>query len=515
MFKFAAFVLSFTLFFCSLGSVRAAELEAIGTFSFPTTTNAQAQQHFLRGVGFLHSFGLTQAHAEFREVQRLDPDFVLGYWGEVFSYQHPFFGGADARKAEALMRLAPTAELRAAKARNDKELGFLKAAEAYAIGNGSMADKRTGWMNAMLELYEKYPDDDEVKAFTAVAMLAGATAAGDMAQRINMRAGALAGELFKKNDNHPGAAHYVIHAFDDPIHAPLALEAATKYADIAPAVSHARHMPTHIFIQHGMWEQVALWNDSAFNAATELWQPGDSTGDMNHSSDWGQYGDLQLWDLDRSKLWIERAEQVYNNDPSSGRSKSTLDTLRARHIIETQQWQLDEPTPDMGTDQLLALGLSAANLGDLNLADRVVEQLAANAKQDSRDTPAQVSHAEVAALVAAKRGEQDTASTLLQEAIAVTEAGRLPNGAASPLKPVHELAGELLLQFGKPDEAMQRFEESLLRMPNRPWSLLGAARSHAALGHQQQAVTRYRELLAIWQDDSHPAVQEAKRFLGE
>ena len=115
--------------------------------------------------------------------------------------------------------------------------------------------------------------------------------------------------------NHPGAAHYVIHSFDDPQHAPIALEAASKYADIAPAVSHARHMPTHIFIQHGMWNRVSLWNDSAFNAGLALWKPGDTVGDLNHSSDWGQYGDLQLGDLATSNRWIARAEEVLKNNP--------------------------------------------------------------------------------------------------------------------------------------------------------------------------------------------------------
>jgi len=284
-------------------SVESAELDRIGTFDFPNSGSSEAQEHFLLGVGYLHSFGMTQAQAEFKKAQELDPDFALAYWGEAFTYQHPFFGPKSEGPGEALMRLGRTSDERLAKAPTDKEKGFIKAAEAYALTLGSMPERRTAWMNAMAELYEKYPLDNEVKTFYAVSMLSGATAAGAMRERINMRAGALAMQVFKDNDNHPGAAHYVIHAFDDPVHAPVALEAAYKYAAIAPAVSHARHMPTHIFIQHGKWNEVAQWNESAYNVARELWKSGDAVGEQNHSTDWGQYGDLQLGPGRRPPHW--------------------------------------------------------------------------------------------------------------------------------------------------------------------------------------------------------------------
>lgn len=519
------FVLTALVF--SLAS-HAAEFERIGSFDFPTSASGQVQEHFLLGVGYLHSFGFVQAQDEFRRAQELDPDFAMAYWGEVFTYQHPFFGGASEGPAETLARLGRTSEERLSKAPNELEKGFLRAAEAYALTEGDMPAKRTAWMNAMLELYARYPDNDEVKAFTTVAMLAGATADRDNRERINMRAGALGMELFKENDDHPGAAHYVIHAFDDPVHAPIALEAAWKYADIAPAVSHARHMPTHIFIQHGMWEQVSLWNDSAFEVAKELWQPGDSADPQNHASDWGQYGDLQLWDLERSTLWIERAEQTLRENPDHARSRNTLKTMRARHTIETEQWQPGELSEDLTGDELLALGLSAANLGDLALAREAANQLHALATRNSNNDALMIAANEVAGLALFKEAQTDIAAgrsttgaskqqealALLEEAVTIAEAGPLPNGAANPLKPAHELAGEMLLAARQPDTAARLFDESLLRTPNRPRSLLGAARAHRALGHDSVAADLYRALLANWTDDSLAAVQEAKQFLG-
>jgi Tfp pilus assembly protein PilF len=514
------------LAFCAqlITAVHAAEFERIGSFDFPSSGSAAAQEHFLLGVGYLHSFGLTQAQAEFRKAQQLEPDFAMAYWGEVFTYQHPFFGQLDDGPGQALLRLGATTGQRLAKAPSAREKGFLKAAEAYALTPGDMAARRIAWMNAMAELYTTHPNDDEVKAFYTVALLAGATASGPMRERLNMQAGALALQLFKKNGNHPGAAHYVIHAFDDPVHAPIALEAAYKYADIAPAVSHARHMPTHIFIQHGKWHRVSQWNESAFALAKALWQPGDSPGDQNHSSDWGQYGDLQLADEERSSLWIVRAEQLLRENPGNAGADDNLRRMRSRHIIETEHWQLQPLTDDLRAPELLALGLSAANLGEQQLAQAVADRLAELAANMPPEAPLHIVHTEVAAMAMLMRAQeaeatlaatmQEQAIAMLEESIALTEQGRLPNGAASPLKPVHELTGEVMLQSGRADRAAALFEQSLLRTPNRSRSLLGAARAHAALNHRAVAAARYEALLANWNDDSHPAVREAKQYLG-
>ena len=510
-------------------AAQAADTEAIGTFDFPSSASPEAQQHFTRGVGFLHSFGMTQAREEFLKAQELDPDFALAYWGETFTYQHPFFGPLDERPGKALMKLGATSEQRLAKAPTEREKGFVRAAEAYALTPGGMPERRRAWMEAMAELYEKYPDDEEVKAFYTVSMLSAATASGSMRERINMRAGSLALELFKNNDNHPGAAHYVIHSFDDPIHAPIALEAALKYANIAPAVSHARHMPTHIFIQHGMWNHVARWNDSAFQAARDLWKPGDTVSDQNHSSDWGQYGDLQRGDLERSKLWIGRAEKTLEENPDDPRSINTLKTMQARHIIESELWELRDLTDELADSELLALGLSAAHMGELAVAEQVAERLGQRASDQPNNVNLQVMHAEIAALALAQQAQRqlneglttdglpqrEKAVELLNHAITLKEGQRPPNGAANPLKPIHELAGEVLLAFGQPLDAAERFEQSLLRMPNRPLSLIGAARAYAASNQKDMASEKYQAYLAVRADDSHPAVKEARQYLGK
>lgn len=513
-----------TLMLTAALRLHAASLDDIGTFDFPTSGSPEAQQEFLLGVGYLHSFGWTQAREAFQRAQEIQPDFAMAYWGEAFTYNHPFIAEWDAETpARVLRRLGETHEERMAKAPTEREKAFLRAAEAYAFTEGPVGNKRTAWMNAMAEAYEQFPDDREVQAFYAVALLSGATAAGEHGERINMQAGALATELFRQNENHPGAAHYIIHAFDDPIHAPLALQAAYTYADIAPAVSHALHMPTHIFIQHGMWPEVSEWNERSFNAGADLWKPGDRPNDMNHSSDWGQYGDLQMMDLDRARDWIDRAIEVREDNPGDARSIATVKTLRARLIIETERWELFELNDALHNDQLLALGLSAANLGQLGLAQQVVDRMAERLEENPGNEALRVAHAEVAALSrirAAAQADERRAGTLrnealemLEEAIALTNEQDLPRGAPNPLKPVHELAGEVMLSIGEPEAAMELFEESLLRTPNRPWSQMGMARAYRELGDADQAAEYYQAVLDNWTKGDISARGEARDFV--
>ena len=257
------FTVVVTLTLLVAGAPADAQFDSVGSLDFQTSGSPEAQERFLRGIAILHSFGWKQAIVEFQAAQRIEPDFAMAYWGESLCYNHPLFGEQDGESPrQVLARLAPTRAARRAKAPTEREKGFLDAVEIL-WGEGDWRDNRVAYMEAMRRLYERYPDDDEVATFTAVATLSAARAMNDRSFRHEMRAGAIALKVFGKNPDHPGAPHYAIHAFDDPTHAPLALPAALRYAEIAPAVAHARHMPTHIFIQHGMWDYVSNHNQIA------------------------------------------------------------------------------------------------------------------------------------------------------------------------------------------------------------------------------------------------------------
>jgi hypothetical protein len=507
----------------ALVAPASAQLENVGTLSFPTSGSPAAQQHFLRAVAILHSFGWKQAIAEFKLAQQAQPDFAMAYWGETLCYNHPLQTEQDAKNPRAVLaRLGPDTEARLAKAPTPREKGFLAAVEAL-WGEGEWRKRRIAYMNAMERLHKEFPKDDEVTTFYALSLLSGARALEDDTFRYEMRAGALAMDVFKRNPKHPGATHYIIHAFDDPVHAPLALDAARVYAEIVPAVSHAVHMPTHIFIQHGMWNEVAHQNVRAFNIARDLWEPGDVPGDMAHSGDWGQYGFLQLGDYagarERIDIFAQMAEKTKH-----ARTAGALALQRARYIIETEEWNVQPIADNASAETMFANGISAARTGDLATAEKMEALLATKAGSAEPSTPAgahadhgaaaspparatadtegakgsRIMHRELKATIALAKDQKDAAVALLKEAVAIEESMRPPNGAADPIKPSHELLGEVLLQTGKPAEAAAAFDTCLLRMPNRARSLIGSARAHAAAGHRDIAAERYALLNSFW-----------------
>ncbi len=502
-----------------------AQFENVGSFEFPTSASGEAQQHFLRGAAFLHSFGWIQARGEFHAAQEIDPDFAMAYWGESLAYNHPLVSQMDpADPRAALERLAPTRAERLAKAPTEREKGFLNAVEIL-WGEGDHVERRVGYMDAMARLYEQYPNDTEVAAFYALSTLSASSATRDLTQRLNVRAGTLSLNLFEHNPDHPGAAHYTIHAFDNPLLAPLSLEAAYRFSEIAPAVAHAINMPTHIFIQHGMWDRVSGNNEAAYTAARELWRPDNPMGDAVHPLDWGQYGDLQLGDYRKARLWIERLESMAfeggfleggpRGAPGQARATSTVPLVKARYIIETEEWEIRPITDESSMHELLATGMSAAHTGDqatVAQAEAALKELAARGPDGNRN--ADIMAKQVGALLHAGMGHGNVATGLMDEAQTIVDAGAAPRGAASPVKPVYELYGEILLDLDRPADAIEKFETSLLRLPNRPRSLLGLARAYAETGERDMAAEAYRKLTDVWAGrESFDGFQEARRFL--
>jgi tetratricopeptide (TPR) repeat protein len=503
--------------------VTAAQLENVGQISFPTSGSPDAQRHFLRGVAILHSFGWKQAIEQFKLAQQAQPDFAMAYWGETLCYNHPLNAEQDAKNPRAILaRLGPDTASRLAKAPTPREKGFLAAVEALWADGDDWRARRVAYMKAMERLHQQFPDDDEVTVFYTLSILSGARALDDSSFRMEMKAGALALDVFGRNPKHPGAVHFIIHSFDDPVHAPLALSAAKVYAEIVPAVSHAIHMPTHIFIQHGMWNEVANQNMRAYNVAKELWQPGDSPGDMAHSGDWGQYGFLQLGDYAAARERIAAFEWMAEASDHA-RAKGALALVKARYIIETEEWKVQPMPENASAEALLANGMSALKTGDMATAEAMDARLAATAKvagggaaggahADHGPAPApapmgaageanrsdRVMHLELKALIAEAKGQPDEAIALLKDAVKIEESMRPPNGAADPVKPSHEVLGEVLLRAGRAADAAAAFDQALLRMPNRARALMGSARAHAAAGHRELADQRHKTLMSFW-----------------
>ena len=527
----------------TVGMLTSSASQELGTIEFPTSGAAGAQPAFIRGIKSLHSFEFADAADAFREAQKIDPGFAMAYWGEAMSFNHPLWAEQDLDAArKALDRLAPTREGRLAKASLPKEKGLIEAAEALFNGPGEKLARDLAYSGALNRLYEQYPTDHEIAVFYALSLL-GTVRPGDRGFRRQALAASIAEQVFRQNPNHPGAAHFIIHSFDDPDHAPLGLPAARAYAAIAPAAPHALHMPSHIFVQLGMWEEAKASNIAGYQAAVaSIKRKNLPEGREDfHTLSWLAYAYEMLGQYDKAKESVELARATAERNSANTRVRDGYLSMKARYVIESERWEkspLPAPTSGQGqgggdahgmdhgysgnADALLATGMSAARLGDLAAAERARADLRAIVERTGKDGNAYRAKApaimerEVAAVIAMARRQGDEAVRLLKEATDIEATLDRPSGPPDPIKPAAELCGEILLALDRPKEAVAQFEQSLLRTPRRTPSLLGLARASLKTGDTATARQRYSELLKIWSSvpaDFAPLV-EARHALG-
>jgi tetratricopeptide (TPR) repeat protein len=506
----------------------------LGSVEFPTSARSpEAQRHFLRGVAALHNFWYDEAADAFRAAQAAEPGFALAYWGEALSYHHPIWREEDLDASRsALARLAPTAEERAEKAPTERERGYLAAAETL-FGEGDRAVRQQRYAAALAELSARFPDDLEAASLWALALIGPAlnAEAGEERDRALIRAAARLEELFDRNPDHPGVVHYMIHAYDDPLHAPLGLRAARVYARVAPAAHHALHMPSHIFVQLGRWAEVESSNRAAYDASV-AWVARRGLGAEKrdfHSLQWLHYGQLQRGKVAAAKETLAIARAAAAEAPGT-RVESAARWMEARQLVEAggaaetmaaagaaggSSGEGAGPHAGHGGGDtgsraawLFARGLAAIRAGDLAAARAAggdLDLIAAGAGTGHRDQPLRIAAKELAGAVLLAEGKSEEGFALLEEAVALEAAMPPPMGPPEPIKPAMELLAESLLAAGRAAEAATRFEASLLRTPNRAQSLLGAARTAAKEGDAERAARHYRALGEIWSEaDSQP-----------
>ena len=474
-----------------------AQQSRLGTVDFPTSGSASAQPHFIRGVLFLHSFEYDLAADEFRAAQRLDPGFAMAYWGEAMTYTHPVWDEQDAAAArKALARLAPTREARRARAPTAREQAYLDAVEIL-YGAGSKQKRDTLYSAAMERIAKAYPADMEAQAFYALSLLGLNQGVRDVPAYL--RAGAIAEAVFRKNPDHPGAAHYIIHAYDDPTHASRGLPAAKAYSKIAPGAAHAQHMTTHIFLAMGMWDDVVTQNEIA-SGHHGSWT-------ANHYTLWLNYAYLQQG---RYADASEMIDMIRNHmGAKGGRGMWALTEMRGRYVIDTENWNVPS-TWATDVDQLgaegraawaLVTGLGAARRGDRQGIDRALKAVSMARLVRASVTPdpaSDIDELELKALARLSDGAKDEAIALMRQATAREDAMPVDYGPPALFKPTHELLGEMLLQIGRPKEAQAEFQRALTLAPKRARSLLGLARASAEAGDKVTASEAYSTLRAIW-----------------
>jgi tetratricopeptide (TPR) repeat protein len=510
-----------------------AQQSQLGRVDFPTSGSPKAQAHFLRGLAALHSFWYEEALEAFRESTKAEPDFMMGYWGEAMAHNHPLWSEQDLTAARAVIaKIKDTPKL------TQRERDYLNAVKTlYAEGDKRARD--AAYSAAMEKIYRAYPEDLDAAAFYSLSLL-GLVGPNPKGYRLQAQAGAIALAVYEKNPNHPGAAHYIIHAFDDPDHAILALPAARRYADIAPEAHHARHMPSHIFLQLGMWPEAAASNESAWESSDNWMKRKHLSLSVRdyHSLHWLLYAYLQQGRYHKAEELLQlmkkvMSESTYDNKLRPDYYENNYANMAAAFIVETERWDLttelfpankpQDPSTQTPTSGSHA-GHGAATSTDTTRYSSAARTLPSFIRalsasiRGSNDVPTglpEIRELEVSAVKASIKADHEKAIELIRKAAALEEQGPPPSGPPSLIKPTHELYGEILLRAGKPVEAAAQFKTALLRQPNRARSLLGAARAAAQSGDQISAATFYAKLVEQWKqaDVDLPEIREARSFL--
>lgn len=472
------------------------DMDGLGRIYFPNSGNEAAQEPFYRGVLLMHSFEFGRAAEAFRDAQQADSSFALAYWGEAMTYNHPLWRQVDLDAGrDALQRLAPTRAERRQKAGTPREAMYLDAVEELYTGSADSTPPKSNrdrnYMEAMKKLHMSWPHDDEARTFYALSIL-GLTN-GERDFRTYMQAAAVAQPVFERNPRHPGAAHYLIHSFDDPIHAPLGLPAADAYADVAPGAGHAQHMTTHIFVALGLWERVVENNRLA--TATVRSQRGDqdpAPWACGHYTSWQHYGHLQLgqWTeaealMDACHAWVEAG------DVHAGQW-GYFASMRSLHLLEAappfgqegapdslwMRWTADVPAgrsdtapdgrPDNRAVYLSGEGLALVRAGDVRSAREALSDIPVVPSGNH------VIRLQLEGLLALETGRARDGITKLEEAAREEESLPFAFGPPEIPKPSYELLAEERYRMRDWDAAASAYHEAQARTPGRRLLVRGA-----------------------------------------
>jgi len=510
----------------------AGDPEKLGSVSFSTSCTPAVQKEFQRGVAMLHSFWYEEAERSFNEVATNDLGCSMAYWGIAMSYFHPIW---DTRGPDAAILKKGAEAVEKAKAvppKTERERDYIAAIEVF-YKDSEKLDHRTrvlAYETAMERVYTRYPDDREAAAFYSLALLGSAAALPvDKTLARQRKAGEIAEKVFAAEPNHPGAAHYIIHAYDYPPLAAKALPAARAYAKIAPDAPHALHMPSHIFTRLGLWQESIDSNIASARAAQKVGM----AGEQLHASDYLEYAYLQIGQDDQAKKVLDRMEANKAGLPSYFAGVYATATMPARYVIETRRWseaaKLEVPPGSPGgklswaeATVYYAQALGSAHTGDIEGARRAIQKLEAdrNTLAELQETywagQVEIQRREAAGMLASAQGKKDEALELLRSAADMEDASEKHPVTPGPVVPARELLAEFLLTTDKPSDALVAFESTLQRSPNRFNALYGAARAAQNAGQREKARQYYSALVEVSDPVSpRPELRTAKSYLQE
>jgi tetratricopeptide (TPR) repeat protein len=507
------------------------DLRAAGKVDFPVACAPAAQAEFARGVALLHSFFYEEARRIFTSVAEQDPKCAMAQWGIAMSWWHPIWTPPTPDEMSA--GKAAIEKAVAMKAGTDRERGFITALNVYyntpdssgtaAVGQSCHGpvgprDRVLAYEKAMRQLHEKYPDDFEAQTFYAFAILAvGYATPNDTTLSKQLQAAAILEKLWKKNRNHPGVVHYLIHCYDYPALAKRGLAAAQSYGSLAPWVPHALHMPSHIFTRLGMWDESIDANRAAADAARAYaaMRHRDATeAEELHALDYMAYSYLQEAQDTKAKEIVDLAATVRKTNPELEFSGAyALAAIPTRYALERNDWisaaALTVPSlphwsafPFM--EALIEYGhaLGRAHTGDLDGARKAIARMqqlrdaTKDPKFDYFKSHLDLQMQAASAWVSYGEGKKDEAIAMLRRAADAEDVlGKHPVSPGA-LVPIREQLGDLLLKLGRSKDAEAEFEAALKIYPGRYRGLYGAALAAEQTGDKEKARRYYAQLAA-------------------
>ncbi len=514
--------------------------DKLGRVSFPVSCTPQAQKQFNRAVAWLHSFEYEEAEKSFAEVTAIDPRCGMGYWGIAMSNYHPIWAPPNA--AELKKGREAIEKAKSVGARTARERDYIAAIEAF-YKDSDRLDHRTrtlAYSEAMEQLHGRHPADLEAGVFYALTLIARGMMAGDKSYLHEKKAALILNRALAREPQHPGVAHYLIHGYDYPALASLALPAARGYAKIAPASAHAQHMPSHIFTRIGLWQEAIRSNLDAQAAAKAYAvrnrMPG-AWDEQLHAMDYLAYAYLQGAQDKQARGVLDELLKIRRVDPPNLKVAYAFTAIPARYALERRQWAEAAKLPlhpgaletfpwqrfpwaEAHIHFARAVGL--ARTGDAVAARQEIERLAAlrqaltEVKGDyDWAKQVEIERQVASAWLAHAEGKHEESVRLMSDAADLDDATEKHPVTPGAILPAREQLGELLLELRRPEPALQQFETSLRSAPGRFNGIYGAARAAKLAADQKKAKSYYGKLLALCRqaDAVRPEIEEAKAFL--
>ncbi len=509
----------------SRGQAPASAQTQLGKVNFPTSCSPEAQPLLEKGLALLHSFQYLEARQTFEEAEARDAKCAMAYWGKALSRYEQLWEFPDEKQLkeghdeiQLAQKLHPERPL---------EQGLLNAASAFYQENSKLSHiERTKAYSAALEkIREQMPDDVEMGAFTALSQVALAEEEVDSLEN-QKKAIAILDPLFEKYPDHPGVAHYLIHAADRPELASQGLAAARRYAAIAPDSPHALHMPSHIFARLGLWQDSINSNIAANASGARMAEQHKAESHyQTHAMDYLNYSYLQSGQEAKAREVIAHMDHVVGADNETKSEHRAY--LEARTALELHRWKeaANLAVPAVRLDQQdsthWARAIGSARSGDVAAAESAVKELAksvedreARARKSGYEVSAEKASdlREAEAWLAYAQGKTEDALAEMRAAVARQE----KNGGESVIIPAREMLADMLTELKRPADALVEYQIVLKNAPNRFDALLGAGRAAQATGDASGAQTYYAKLTEVCPAGAdRPGLAEAKTVLAK